>query len=719
MTQVFLIREANVWLRGNEFIIASIVAAWLMWMATGSMLGYQVLRLRRPVPVLITVWLLALTVSVSELVLLRCFWTYTGGVPGESINLSRAAGLSFAVTAVPCLLSGSVFGGAVRWYEQYTVRSVAYLYMVEAFGAFIAGILITFFLLPFEYWWLSLALLAGLPLLYGSWTVPSCSARIVFLLMFLFLCLSIGAGNDTLERAANRLSGRYLVGVIAESRDTPRERITVITHGGEAAFYFDGRLCGSSISAERAEELGWYAILSCPTPRNALLIGFPFNGLIRELLRKKIQVTVTETRPEIIQAVADYLSPADQAVLTSTAVRIIPVNSREYIHTCAAAGTGSFDIILQDIGIPESYGGARLFSTEWFRDLATCLTTNGTCIVVLPGSAGYVPDELARILERVRTTMQTVFSTVITVPASQTLLIGSQSKELTTDEYFWLDRWSTYNVSSVWFSTALLSDNLNSFRVRQFTNACNMFAGMPAHTDRMPLTYGDALRYSEARFHSGIRQILSLLYDNPVRVLIIFVIVLAMAVLTGWSAGIGGSSRLYLFITMSLLSAAGLIGEMMIVIRIVIMQGSVTYVIGLLFGVFIFGLSCAAFVLQHVARQVLKPAGLLAGFILACVIYMIIFLPWPAGDTGIVFVATVLNLFCGMCVGTYFTVCARLTQNTRGTGIVLYMADLLGAFTGGLLFSIVIPPALGFNYLALLYAGTLLLLAPSLILFRK
>ena len=49
LTQVLLIREANVWLRGNEFIIAAIVAAWLMWIASGSLLGYQLIRFRHTV----------------------------------------------------------------------------------------------------------------------------------------------------------------------------------------------------------------------------------------------------------------------------------------------------------------------------------------------------------------------------------------------------------------------------------------------------------------------------------------------------------------------------------------------------------------------------------------------------------------------------------------------------------------------------------------------
>ena len=354
LTQVLLIREANVWLRGNEFIIAVIVAAWLIWIATGSLLGYQIVRFRHAVSGIVILWILALIVSVISLFLLKCFWTYSGSIPGESINLSRAATLSFVITGLPCLLSGCVFGGAARWYEQHTTRSIAYLYMVEALGAFIAGLLITFILLPFEHWWLSLAVLAGLPCIYAAWAARSCTARIVFPLVFIVLCWTACNRNSMLDTYANTLAGSYLVGQITETRDTPRERITVITHDGEAAFYFDGKLCGSSVAGEQAEELGWYAALSCTEPKRALITGFPFNGLIREFLRKNIDVTVVDTKPAVLQVLSDHLSPADSAALTSQYVNILATDTREFMRACATTENERFDIILQDCGIPES-----------------------------------------------------------------------------------------------------------------------------------------------------------------------------------------------------------------------------------------------------------------------------------------------------------------------------------------------------------------------------
>jgi len=79
----------------------------------------------------------------------------------------------------------------------------------------------------------------------------------------------------------------------------------------------------------------------------------------------------------------------------------------------------------------------------------------------------------------------------------------------------------------------------------------------------------------------------------------------------------------------------------------------------------------------------------------------------------------VLNTICGLCVGTCFTILAHQVQNIKHGGIVLYAADLCGALIGGLLFSIIIPPVLGFGFLTAIITGLLILLLPAVFLISE
>ena len=76
-SQIFLIREASVWLRGNEFIVAVIVAAWLMWTAVGCAVSLYFFPNKSSYFSTYSLWLTSVIISVCELILLKCFWACT------------------------------------------------------------------------------------------------------------------------------------------------------------------------------------------------------------------------------------------------------------------------------------------------------------------------------------------------------------------------------------------------------------------------------------------------------------------------------------------------------------------------------------------------------------------------------------------------------------------------------------------------------------------
>jgi len=714
LAQILLLREAAVWLRGNECVIAFVVAAWLLWIAVGSMIGNRVAAQ--------AAWhwcRMAITgtalIACGALVGLRCCWTYTGALPGEALDLARAAGLALVVTCLPCLLSGTAFGAAVRACAAMPAdarqprSSMARLYVFETLGATAAGLVATVLLIPLMHWWFTLMLvIAPLCLVWRSrMLMAGCALAVA------------GAGfySPALDGWAQRCATCFLTGAIVCDLDTPRERLTVTRHGDEYAFFSNGRLLGASVQRELAEEIGWYARLSAVQPRRVLLIGFPYHGLLREFVQAGLHVTVLDPQAAWLPRLTPFLLPADRAAVTSATVCIIARDPREYLHHMTAAP--HYDLIVQNIGAPETYAGARLYSAEWFALLTQWLTTNGALLVALPGSAGYVPDDLARIIARTRLSIRagmqhsapsTAPAPVEIIPGSATLLVArrDQRQALTgsgmTARFF--AQCPTTN--AIWFSAALLGDQLSSYRRDMFMNACATARVHYGSTDMRPAIYGDALVYAEARFGSALHAGLVRLYRGAAGWLVVGGIGALLIVLAHLCRVRAHQRRIALLAAMMAISLAGFLIEMTVLVRFTTGCGAAFYGVGLLFAAFMAGMAVAAAGMQQLAPRRQTCGAGLAVIMLPVAALVAGVCPLPSSTMHIWVACGGLMVITGAACGALFAWIAQQDAAARQSSGV-YVADVLGAVIGALLFSCVIPPTCGFSAIPLLCAVCALL----------
>ncbi len=706
LAQVLLIREAGVWLRGNELIIGAMLAAWLAWGALGSMAGYWYERAAPGHEARWLAWLLAVLCALLELLLLRCCWPSAGNLAGAADTMGRAVVLSCAITALPSALHGFVCGTIVRRWEAAQARSIARLYLWETLGAALAGALVTFVLIPLGCWWASVAVMALAPALVLSWNAGRARRRYAVQICAGVLLLAAWRYHEVLEARAQAIASRFLTGRIVAFVDTPKARIAVTRCAGEHAFYSSGRLVGSSLQREYAEELACYALLGAETPRRALVLGFPYNGLVRELAARGSAVTVLDPARAQMLALREFLLPEDAAALALPQVTVAAADSRAWLAS-AQGCTATFDIILQDIGLPESYAMARYYSREWFMALRARLADDGVLVVALPGSAGHVPDDLARIIARVRGTLHGAYAQVLLVPAASTLLIAAPHARLGSDVAWWQSRAAARGMTGAWFSAALLDDHLQPWRTAQFVAACARIGALAPHTDMTPRAYGDALRYYEARFSSTTHAVISALYGAPLRTLAWAALGVACWLAAAYAAVRARRPALAAWLQMTALSAAGFVAQMTVVIRFVVQQGSVYYALGALFASFMAGLALATWWCDKHAVRARSGWRLAPLAALLLTLLATLYAPWPAGIAGATLAALLLNMAAGACVGAFVAQTAWDACATTGGGIAVYAADLCGALAGALAFSIIIPPALGFAALAALVMALL------------
>ncbi len=475
LTQILFVREAAVWLRGNELIIAALIAAWLVWVAVGSAIGYL---LQLPAQWVRRGWWLSTITAVALLLFLRYISLWRGSISGDTFSIAHAVALAVLIPSIPCALSGMAFATAVRVREfLYRDSLVSQLYVRETAGALFAGVVMTFLFLPAGYTWINLCT----PLALILWDAASRGwlsiRRSLFSLLLVFACVTpLLFFHQHISLLARVGASHFVTGVIRAEYDLPEMRVTITETRSEANFYVNGRFVGSSFDRQHAEETAAYITLAADSTERICLLGFPYNGLIRQLIDfgwKKIDVI--EPVDDMVKHIAPFLAREDYNVLTQKNVRIIHTDPRSYMRTRSYEKNALYDAVYQNVGIPDAYSTARLYTKNWCDDLHLSLKPTGVFIACMPGSPGYVPDTLAQLLVRLKTALRSNFDSVLTVPASSTYIVGCNQQYMSIEQEWWCAKWHRLKnkIAPVWFSEMRILDHLNDFRIEHFTRACD------------------------------------------------------------------------------------------------------------------------------------------------------------------------------------------------------------------------------------------------------
>lgn len=721
--QILLVREAGVWLRGNELIITALVAAWLVWIAAGTAICYlwhlRAQWVRRG-------WWLSVVSGSVILITLRFIGLWRGGMAGETFSISSALQLAAVISCVPCIFSGIAFGAAVRTCEKMKRDAhVTRLYVWETCGALIAGVTMTFLFLPLLSWWVCV----WCPVALVIWDAVSSKWRSAgkIYVVFVGVCITIFAVyyfQDECDLVARLCASRFVTGHICADYDLPRMRMTIIENDGEANFYYNGRFTGSSIAPKRAEECAAYISLAAEEKQRICLIGFPYNGIIRQLneLGWK-RIDVIEPVVGITERIAPFLEPADYNALTQKNVRIVHMDPRVFMRKQKRKGTDTYDAVFQDVGVPDAYSTARMYTHDWYSDVNNMLNSNGVFFINLPGSPGYVPDTLAQLLVRVQEGMCTVFSNVVCVPASSTFIVGDKCGEVRDTPEWWQKRWENMKGKSslLWFSDMLITDNLNEFRRGQFARARKVVDDTRVPTDISPYMYADALRYEEERYGGILLDFLNYIFAMPFRVLAVIAIILFLWGMSSWLSVEYSWNRIYAWLGMSAISTAGFLAEMTVILRFSFVQGPVFYAIGLVFAAFMTGLVAGTIMMRNIMKKDVRNkyvnlSAICAAVALVVIVYSSIYAFWPNGQWIACAWSGMLTACAGVCVGMCFAFFAVRAEKAERSGAIVYAADLLGAVFGGALLSFLIVPIGGFNAAA--YLLPLLLIGVVISMWR-
>jgi len=730
--QGMMIRELLVSFYGNELSIGLILGNWLVLEAVGSGLIGQLAGRYRATPVSYALLQFVLA-AMLPLSLYGAFAVrdIVGVAAGQGVGLGGVFTSSLLILAPLGLVDGAMFAFGAHTFAQLTGREVpgiGQVYVYEAIGGIIGGVIFTFLLIPYLSSLQMALLLASINLLSALSLLPSRSHLFpltALLLLIMTTVLLSPVGGKVYHWLVAQQWGRYhLVGY----GNSVYGNVAVIQQAGQYTFFANGLpvLTAPTPDVQMVEELVHLPLLFHPCPRRVLVVSGGVGGVLHELLKYPLErVDYAELDPLLIRMAQRFPTDLTQSELSDPGVHIHAVDGRLLLrqmaisHPASAEQEAAYDAIFVNLPYPSTLQLNRLYTVECFRLARSILGPEGILVLTAPGSLthmGVGMRELNALMDR---TLRTVFPAVVVVPGDVHLWIASPSPEITAlTQKELVARWAERGLPTQMMSEFHIRLKLDVRRMAWFWDSLGHSTGHEVNSDLHPAGLLRGLAYWNALFSPSLVGVFSLLTRLSLRQLLA-----PLGMLVGLLLLLGWPTRRRTVVPLSIIVTgfSGMAFDLVVVFAFQTLYGYVYQQIGLLITAFMAGLAWGGLLMTGRSASDPGPGQMwriwrwLTGIELAIFLYwvglpLLLALLYAHPASGLLHPTLLaLNALAGFLVGSEFPLANRIISQLRGglegASGLLYACDLVGAFAGSMLVSVVLIPALGIPQTCLLVAA--------------
>ena len=749
--QATLLREVQVLVFGSELSWGLVLGFWLAGVAAGAAVGGRLARSpRRALAGLLVSGLampLVLTGTVAGLRLARGI---LGVGPGEYVSPGATAvvtlfgtapvslwvGLAFPSASV--LLAGAAQDGADR------ARSVGWVYLSESFGSLVGGALFSFVLVrrlpigeggvgPVDAITVALAggavlALALDPLLRRE--TPDRWTRFVPLTVAVALAAVVAAGGADYLHSVTvherwRTFARRLD--LVHASDTPYQNVAVGRLENQFSLYSNGTI--DATWPDHAEAAARAHLLACqhPDPRRMLVLGGGADGLLKELRRHRPErldfVTLDRRR---LAAMRAHLDEPDRHALQALGEAVHFADARRFVKRAAREGR-RYDLVVLAAPEPASTLEARLYTREFFEQVADAMADDGVLVFRLSAPVGYWSEEPAAYVGSIWRPLREVFPDVmLTWGNPMTCFAARRPGVLTGDGEVLARRYERRGVASpyfdpLWFRGA--TDLLDAEKRRKVREVLAAHPPAFVNTDARPAAAFYHVRYwlaqSEAA-HAGPQAPAEHRADILGALLHLRTewVLAAVAAGTVLAAGLGlfgkarGLRRAAVLWSVGTTGFAAMALEIVLLYTFQTLYGYVYSMVGLVIGVFMFGLVLGSLAMNRRLGR-LRAAGrpgpglatvaaldaAVAVFAMGLLVGVGLLRRWSA-DVPVQVVTFALVGVSGVLGGLVFPLAAAVSLREKGSRTgraagAIDAADHVGGCAGALVTGTVLVPILG------------------------
>jgi spermidine synthase len=733
VTQSLLIREFLVVFFGNELSIGLILGNWLILEAIGSgLLGRQADRWKGKASSFAALQVL------FALFLPLCFLAIglsrrlIGAVPGEGVGLVPVFWSSLLVLAPLGLIDGAMFAFGCRSYIHLAgdaASSIGRVYVLEALGGIVGGVVFTYLFIPFLHPLPVVLILSALNLLAavlilaslgvpsGGQLSPLLGLVVVLLLANLILLLSPLALRLQRLSTSQRWPGYNLL----YSENSAYGNVTVVEREGQYTFLADGiPILNAPIpDVALSEEIVHLPMLYVPEPQRALVLSGGLGGVLHELAKYPLeQIDYAELDPLLIEAVQQFPTPLTADELGDPRLGIELVDGRLLVREMQGEAA-RYDLVIVNLPYPSTLLLNRFYTAEFFQMVQELLTEDGVIVIAMPGSLSYLSDELRNLNTMTYFTLKEVFPHVMPIPGDLTLWLASPSVELlASDVDALVERWESRRLDTRLVTAPHIRLRLDQRYLDWFSTSLGVEdREAKLNRDLHPLGLFYGLSYWNSLFSPGLVRVFTV--AGRLNLWLLVTPLLGCTLLFGAIVKLAGKGHVAIIpIAVATTGFVGMTADLVIILSFQSLYGHVYHWIGLLLTAFMGGLAAGAWVMNRRTssmRQDRKAflrleAALILFWILVPLVLTGLYarITDPALFRAIQAVMFLLNALAGFLVGAQFPLANRLwlrdRKSQRGREGTLYASDLVGAFLGSILVSVLLIPILGIPATCLLAA---------------
>ncbi len=707
--QVLFLRELIVLFCGNELTIGIVLASWLLWTGLGSIFAKRIKRNAFTYfSLLISIWAVTLPICIF-LSRVAKVYIHVGEIP----SLFKIIFLSILLLIPYCIPIGAAFTLGCSFLRDFLKKEkkiITYVYLGEAIGATLGGLIFYFFLLP-RFQCLQVALFLSIfmvscALLLTRYMKISLYFR---LLNILLLCIFLigGFGWKHLEIKSRGLEWRPYN--IMASKDTIYGHLTFLRHLNQISLYESGLLGFTYPNLAVAEHSVHFALLEHKLPKSVLLIGGGLSGSLNEILKHPSikKVDYVELDPELIRLGLKLLPKEAVSALNDLRVKVFYVDGRLFVKKAKE----KYDVIILNLADPLTAQLNRFYTKEFFNEVKEILNKDGIFCFGVSSSANIIGLAQRAFLRTIYFTLSSVFSDVIAFPNDTAYFLSSPSKNILSEKSELLgERLRERKLNLKYVRDYYLKFDLSPLRIaylksilKQKDHQARGTSGQVINTDLKPSCYFYSMVLWGTTHFPALRETILKLRHLRLFHLIIAIILIAMLFYLL-------SKR---FKQLPLINAVGVTGfteislEVVILISFQVFYGYVYHQLVILITAYMLGLALGSLIMHNlsVKRPLKWLLSLQAGLGVFCALLIgVIFLLYIHKELAHhkfithVFFPMVL-VIAGMLGGMQFLAASEsyITsgKKVRETAAILYGTDLIGSATGAFLTSLILLPVLG------------------------
>jgi spermidine synthase len=739
VAQILLLRELLISFLGNELTLGIILANWLILEAIGSFtIGKSVEKVERKVEIFVFFQLFFSAALPFTIYLCRIFKNILLTTPGEGLGFVPIFYSSFLILLPITLPHGALFTYGSKLYSQY-IRPVASLgfaerraprgekdassigkvYVFETIGSIIGGLLMTFLLIQYLNSFeiaLIISLINALISTILVWPAPrspNYPLQIALwvlsgLLSFVFGYSLLSQTSSVIHQSSIHSQWRNLN--VIHNENSVYGNITVTKRGEQFTFFANGvpTITTPVPDIASVEDFVHFPMLFHEKPESVLILSGGVGGMIYEILKYPVkQVDYVELDPLLLELVQKFSTPLTQSELADKRVRTHYADSRFFVKRTR----DRFDIIFVGLPAPQELQTNRLFSSEFFNSAKEKMNPDGIIVLTLPGSLTYISPELRDLNGCILDTLKGVFRFVKIIPGDVNLYLASNSipfKKVTTEEI--IKRFAARKTQSSLFTKSYLKFRLHERWMKWFSQSM-VRKGVQINSDFRPVGVFLSLSYWNALFSPYLTGIFKWFEGFSLRISIAFMIffTLLMAVIFIKRPHLSRQSIPYAIFTTGW---AGMMFNLGVIFTFQTFYGYLYHQIGLLIAIFMFGVALSSFYMTRHLGRIEQDSHLFLKIETRLILFSFIFpfvflipsqyLETPAIALLVYPVFLTMSFLSGAWIGLQFPLATKIYLDTPvkeeklgHTAGLIYGADLLGGFLGGLFGGILLLPILG------------------------